>query len=101
MNRETTLLKELDNSQYSIGQLADDLAISERQLRRKIKQYIGLTPTQYFKEVRLYQAREYLEIKKYKTVAQTAFAVGFQDVGGFSKNFLTHFGKKPSEYINS
>lgn len=98
---EKTLIKELSNSQYSMPQLADDLAISERQLRRRIKKLIGLTPAQYFKEIRLHQAREHLENKKFKTIAQTAAANGFHDVGTFSKNFFKHFGKKPSEYINS
>ena len=98
---EKILQKELSNSQYSINNLAYDLELSERQLRRRIKQLIGLSPAQYLKEVRLHQARELLENKKYNSVAKTAQAVGFQDVRTFSRNFLTHFGKKPSEYLSS
>lgn len=98
---ERILKKELPNSQYSINNLAYDLELSERQLRRRIKQLIGISPAQYLKEIRLHQARELLENKKYNTIAKTAAAVGFQDVRTFSRNFLAHFGKKPSEYINS
>ncbi|MFK8006007.1 MAG: ATP-binding protein [Saprospiraceae bacterium] len=96
---EKILRKELSNSQYSMSNLAHDLDLSERQLRRRIKQLIGITPAQYLKETRLHQARELLENKKYKTIAKTASAVGFQDVRTFSRNFSAHFGKKPSGYI--
>ncbi|MEM9821165.1 MAG: ATP-binding protein [Bacteroidota bacterium] len=97
---EKQLQSQLDNSKYSIAQLADDLAISERQLRRRIKQLIGITPAQYLKAVRLKKARQLLEQKTFKTVAQTATAVGFQDVKVFSRNFYQQFGRYPSEYLN-
>jgi len=99
-NLENHLQKQLSNAQYSITQLADDMAISERQLRRRIKQLIGLSPAQYFRAIRLQQARQYLEQKEFKTIAQTAAAVGFQNALTFSRNFSQRFGKNPSEYIN-
>ena len=97
---EAQIQKHLSNSQYSITQLSYDLAISERQLRRRIKQLIGLSPAQYLKAVRLQSARQLLEEKTYKTIAQTAAAVGFQDAGAFSRNFLNRFGKLPSDYLD-
>ena len=100
-NVEKILQKELSNSQYSMSDLSYDLNLSERQLRRRIKQLIGISPAQYLKEIRLHQARELLENKKYNTIARTASAVGFQDARTFSRNFLAHFGKNPSEYTNS
>jgi DNA-binding response OmpR family regulator len=96
---EEFLHRHLADTQYTIAQLALELAISERQLRRRIKKLTGLTPVQYFKEIRLVKSREYLEVKKFNTVAQTAGAVGFQDSGAFSRNFQKRFGKLPSDYL--
>lgn len=97
---EQHLSTHLSNSQYTIGQLAGDMALSERQLRRRIRQLTGLTPVQYFKEIRLLHGRRLLENRAYKTVAQVATAAGFQDAGAFSRNFSQRFGKTPSDYLS-
>ncbi len=96
---EIHLKQNLSNSKYSISQLSFDVAISERQLRRRIKILTGLSPSQYLKETRLQAARQLLEQRRFNTVAQTAGAVGYQDPGSFSRNFSNRFGKMPSEYL--
>lgn len=96
---ETHLYKELSNNNYTITQLSYDVALSERQLRRRIKQLVGLSPSQYFKSIRLQHARKLLEQKRYNTITQTAAAVGFQDASAFSRNFSKQFGKSPSSYL--
>ncbi|MFT5166005.1 MAG: signal transduction histidine kinase/CheY-like chemotaxis protein [Saprospiraceae bacterium] len=98
---EQLLADQLSNSYYSIPQLAHDQAISERQLRRRLKQLTGLSPLHYIKEIRLQKARQLLEQKQYKTVAQTAAAVGFQNAATFSRNFYRLFGKMPSDYLTN
>lgn len=100
-NLEVILNKNLSNTQYSISQLADDMVISERQLRRRIKQLTGLTTLHYFKEIRLQKARQLLETRQYKTIAQTANAVGFPNTKTFSRNFSHRFGKMPSEHLTN
>lgn len=97
---EQHLNENLANSQYSITQLSYDIALSERQLRRRIKQLVGLSPSQYFKAIRLQHARQLLEARRYNTIAQTAAAVGFQDAGAFSRNFSQQFGKSPAAYLS-
>jgi signal transduction histidine kinase/DNA-binding response OmpR family regulator len=94
---ETLLKDQLSNSTYSITQLAGDIALSERQVRRRLKQLVGLSPSQYFKAIRLQHARQLLEQNRYNTVAQTAAAVGFRDAGAFSKAYKAAYGKLPSE----
>lgn len=76
------------------------MAISERQLRRRKKRLTGLSPLDYVKEVRLQQARLLLEERRFRTVAQTAVAVGFQHLDTFTRNFIQHFGFTPSEYLS-
>ncbi len=81
----------------------DDLANctnqSERTLYRKIKVNTGLSLMQYVKEYRMRKARKLLESGDYQTVSDVAYAVGFNYLSHFTKNYKERFGKKPSEYL--
>jgi DNA-binding response OmpR family regulator len=79
--------------------LALELAISSRQLRRKLKQLTGLPTADYLREIRLQKARQLLENNAYHTVAEVCYAVGLNDLKHFTKIFQQHFGKNPSEYL--
>lgn len=96
---EAIVLKEVGNSQLSVVRVATDLNISERQLRRKIKAQTGLTPHRYFTLIKLEVARENLEQKRYETVAEVAYRVGFSNVSHFSKIYEEQYGKRPSAYL--
>lgn len=91
--------REVGNTQFTITSLAYDLNISERQLRRKIKTKTGLTPNQYFRAIKLDKAREYLEKRRYETVSEVAYKIGFTNVHYFSKIYQEQYGKKPIEYL--
>lgn len=96
---ETIATKQVGNTQFGILQLAADLHLSERQLRRKIKLKTGLTPNQYFRHIKLDVARQYLEAGRYETVAEVSHKVGFSNTHYFSQIYQKHFGKKPSDYL--
>jgi signal transduction histidine kinase/DNA-binding response OmpR family regulator/ligand-binding sensor domain-containing protein len=95
---ETTCKNYCANNNYSISWLAAELAISERQLRRKLKELTGLTPKKYLTMVRLQLARTLIENKKYNSIAQVMYHVGFQKSSYFSQLFKEQFGVAPSEY---
>lgn len=84
---------------FTIEDIAAELYISTRQLQRNIKTETGLTLNNYIKDIRLHQAMELLEQKKYLTVAEYSYAAGFNDPHYFSKIFADRFGKKPAEYL--
>lgn len=79
--------------------LAARLDLSERHLIRKVKQLTGLSPRQYIRQYRLQQAREYLEQGAYRTVKETAEAVGYTSVSYFISQFEKEFGKRPMEVL--
>ena len=87
------------NSGFSISRLAQDLYLSERQLKRRLKQLTRLTPSQYFQEIRMNEARRLLETETYRTVAEVSNAIGFRNSASFTRSFVKRFGKKPSEYL--
>lgn len=71
----------------TLNMLSNELAISERQLFRRIKTITGITPNQYIRVIRLQLAREAIKSGKFRTVAEISYAVGFETPGYFSKLF--------------
>ncbi len=89
----------LENENLEITDLADQFAMSKRNLERRLKQLCGLSPRQYITEMRLTEARQWLENRKKNTVSEVAFGVGYGNVKVFSRNFHKRFGRLPSEYL--
>jgi len=89
----------ISNNNFSIPDFADNLALSERQLHRRINELTGLTPNKYIREIKLQHARELLEIGRYKTVAEVAYHVSFEKPEYFSKLFSERFGVKPTTLL--
>ena len=100
MNRLQGIVSaELKSGLLSVSYLASELAMSERQLQRKIKAISGLSPQQLIKEVRLQKSRAMLMAKRVHTVAEAANLVGFDKTEYFSSQFTQRFGKRPSDLL--
>ena len=91
--------KHLANNRYTIAQLAHEVAVSERHLRRQLKQLLGVGPKEYVTQMRMQLAKELLFKRKYKTLTQVAHAVGYRDVDSFRSNFCSLFGVCPKTYL--
>lgn len=86
----------LDDEQYSVDQLGDDIGLSRTQLHRKLKALTGQGPGELIRSVRLQRAFDLLK-QKAGTVAEIAYSVGFSNPNNFSTSFSRHFGFAPSE----
>lgn len=91
--------KNVENIFLDNKKIAEELQISERQLFRKVKKITDLTPQKYLKRKRLKRAKNFLENGKYRTVKETAQAVGYMKSNYFSVQFKKQFGKKPLEIL--
>lgn len=91
----------IPNSHFTIGQLANAVALSERQLRRRLKSLLGLRPWQYVQLVRLERARQLIHEKRFKTMSRLATEVGYRDVDSFCEVFRQYFGVLPKDYVLS
>ncbi len=96
---ETTILENIDSYSLCVSWLAGELAVSERQIFRKIEKFTGLTPNKYIRNLKLYFAKELLENYTYSTVNEVASAIGLKDPHYFSSLYKKEFGKKPKEYL--
>lgn len=104
-NKQTTwnevlhqhLEAKFDESELTITKLADLMFMSERQLYRRMKEEFGVTPKEYVNHFRFKKAYNFLTQGTYKTVRETANAVGFKDIVYFARQFKNRFGMLPSE----
>ncbi|MPX89833.1 AraC family transcriptional regulator [Salinivibrio sp. VYel8] len=81
---------------FSMAQVASALAMSERNLQRKCRQYFGVTVTAYVTQKRLSDAAARLQHGY--SVADVAEACGYRDPAYFSQRFKSYFGVSPSQY---
>ncbi len=85
--------------EFTIEELSYNLAISSRQLRRKIQKLSGLTPNQYIRKYKMNIARELLESRSIYSVKELSYKLGFKSSAHFAKLFKNHFGRNPSDFV--
>ncbi|WMX14075.1 MULTISPECIES: response regulator [unclassified Aureispira] len=93
------VLKNIDETEFTVDDLARAVAVSKRQLYRFMQTHVGLTPLKFINEIRLQEARRLLEEGACRTVKEVSYSIGFMSTRHFSKNYVKRFGKKPSEYF--
>ena len=79
--------------EFSITELASAGAMSERQLQRKLKGLLDMSPVDYIRQYRLQKSKQLL--LDGKRVSDVAEAVGFTSGGYYSKCFKARFNKTP------
>jgi transcriptional regulator GlxA family with amidase domain len=79
----------------SLEELAEMVMMSQRQLQRMFRHYLGVTPTQYYLHLRLRRARELL-LQTSMSIMDVTVACGFQSPCHFSKSYRNLFGYSPS-----
>lgn len=82
---------------YSLGDLARQLAVSERTLNRRFKQAIGKAPLHYLQGLRIDVAKRLLETKEL-TLDAVSQRVGYGDLSTFRRLFKRETGLSPREY---
>ncbi|MCZ6778903.1 MAG: response regulator, partial [Acidobacteria bacterium] len=87
----------LADRQFSVEWLASEVALSRRQLDRRLRSLTRLSASGFIRKMRLERAAQLL-VQQAGKVSEVAYAVGFQDVAHFSKLFRQTFGVPPSEY---
>lgn len=81
----------------NVNLLCEKAGINSKQLYRLIKKYMGLTPLDYIRRVRLQKAAMLISQRRF-TVAEISYMVGFKTPSYFAKCFQNQFGVKPSMY---
>ena len=87
----------LDNSKFSVENLASALNISRVQLYRKIKAILGVSISDYIQNIRLEKAKTLLQ-ETQLTISEIAYATGFSSPNYFSTSFKNKFDNSPKAY---
>ena len=96
---EAIILKSLTRKPFTLGDLASELYISQRQMSRKIKSITGLTPNRYIRSIRLHRAKVLLETEDFTTLSEISYSIGMENTTHFSQLFEQEFGKRPHDYL--
>ncbi|MEM9996791.1 MAG: ATP-binding protein, partial [Bacteroidota bacterium] len=94
----TAVEARLSDEAFDVGAFADALGMSRRQLQRKLRAVTGETPNAFVRQVRLHHAVELLRHRRYETVAEVAYAVGFSSASYFSRCFSDAYGTAPTDF---
>lgn len=94
---DRTLQNYYTNSEIKIHDIAANIAMSERQLYRKLKGVVDMTPSEYLRNYRLEKAKEILADGK--SANEASYMVGFSSPSYFSNCFKAYAGCTPSEYL--
>ena len=94
------LIEEHIGEPLTVPDIAARTGISQRQLERLFKRYIGCSAVQFGQLLRLQYARVLLTSTGL-SIREVSVAAGFNSAPYFSQAFTRCFGKKPSEYRQS
>ena len=89
--------KYIADPEFNVEKLSSEAGISRAHLHRKMKESIGLTPSDFIRNIRLRRACELLQ-KPDIEVTQIAYLVGYVSQPHFSTAFKKFTGHTPSEY---
>jgi signal transduction histidine kinase/DNA-binding response OmpR family regulator len=87
----------IDNSAYTVEDLAKDLSISRIQLYRKVKAILGISVSDHINNIRLDKSKEFL-MTTTMNISEIAYAVGFSSPNYFSTTFKSKIGVSPKEF---
>ncbi len=97
---QSVIEKHMENSNFGVDWLADEVNLSTRQLQRKLRSITDLSAGGYIRMMRLERASQLIS-QEWGNVSEVAYKVGFQDSKYFSKLFKQTFGSTPTEYTDS
>ena len=90
--------RHIDDPDFNIKTLAEELGMSRENLYKRIKSISGHSSNSFIRFIRLRKAAE-IFISTENTIRQTMYSVGMNDIKYFREQFKKVFLMNPSEYI--
>ncbi len=94
------ILQNMDNPQFNVDTLSDQLNMSRSKFYTKIKEVTGMTPNTYILNLKMNRAIHLLQNEPQHSIADIAYKLGFSSARYFSLCFKDHYGVPPSEVKN-
>ncbi len=97
---EATIKKHIGKIDLTNNILSNELIISERQLFRRVKTILDITPNKFVQIIRFKMASEAIATGKYSTLAEISHIAGFDTPAYFSKLFKEVYGINVLDLLN-
>lgn len=92
------MMKDKISEGITIAEIAYALNMSAANFSAKFKRIMGISPNEYFKNLKLIEAKKRL---KAKSVTEVAYDLGYENVSHFIGLFKDRFGMTPKKYMLS
>ncbi len=92
------IINKMEDPEFSVDNLAENLNMSRTQLYRKSEILLGMSANNFIKTVKLNSAWEMLQDGEFN-ISDVSYKTGFKTPGYFSKCFETQFGVLPSKFL--
>lgn len=100
INTAINYLWENVNTEFSLKNLCKTVNLSPHYFIRLFKDNTGKNPYEYYMDIKIEKALEYLKASKY-SITEIGFILGFSSHSHFTSIFKKKVGITPSEYIKS
>lgn len=90
--------KQLDNPEFNVEQMSEELNMSRTQLYRKVNAITGHAPKDLLRTIRLKKAVALFD-RGERNISQVMYRVGFNNHSYFAKCFREQYQVNPSEYV--
>ena len=95
---EKVILDNLDNPEFDVNQLAQEMALGRSTLFSKFKGLTGMTPNEFILNYKLKQAANFLRNNPEMQIVDISDRLGFSSARYFSRCFKAQFSASPVEY---
>jgi len=96
---ETIVRQNAAKTELKLDLISDALAISQRQLFRRVHSILGITPNKLVRVIRLQLAWEAIASGKYRSVKEIANIAGYSSRGHFNRLFYEVYGIRVTELL--
>ena len=97
VERAKFLMQENVYGAMSVDEIGEKLGSGQARFYESFKAYTGMTPYQYFIQLKINKAKEALNSSEH-SVKEVAYSLGFEDPYYFSRLFKKKTGTAPSDW---
>jgi len=94
----TVIDSNIEDTDFKINSLCNEVGMSRSQLHRKLKAVTGRSTSDFVRSHRIQRAAQLFN-GGYGNVTEVAYAVGFRNLSYFSRSFKEIFDLQPSEFL--
>jgi AraC-like DNA-binding protein len=97
IRKSCALMRENVDREVSIRHISEELGLSYETFRKQFRNYVGMSPLQYFLSLKIERAKELLTTTR-MSIKEIAYSMNFDSPDYFCSQFRRKTGRKPSEY---